>query len=64
MHENHDIFARGMEQQTKVILTFYYSERGTREEIDPVLSQEGERFLRGVRIDVAPGVPATQRLER
>jgi len=23
MHENHDIFARGMEQQTKVILTFY-----------------------------------------
>jgi len=23
MHENHDVFARGMEQQTKIKLTFY-----------------------------------------
>ncbi|HKC49441.1 MAG TPA: hypothetical protein VKF60_01520 [Myxococcota bacterium] len=43
----------------KGVLTFYYSERGTREEIDPELSEEGETFLHGVRIDVAPGTPAT-----
>jgi hypothetical protein len=42
----------------KAALTFFYSERGTPEEIDPELSEEGETFLRGVRIDVAPGVPA------
>jgi len=43
----------------KGLLTFYYSERGTRDELDPELSEEGETFLRGVRIDVAPGTPAT-----
>ncbi|MFQ5472998.1 MAG: hypothetical protein ACE5FA_08965 [Dehalococcoidia bacterium] len=42
----------------KVTLDFFYSERGLREEIDPKLSEEGEVFLQGVRIDVAPGTPA------
>jgi hypothetical protein len=39
-------------------LDFFYSERGLPEEIDPDLSEEGEAFLEGVRIDVAPGKPA------
>jgi len=43
----------------KTMLVFYYSERGTHDEIDPELSEEGETFLRGVRIDVAPDMPAT-----
>jgi hypothetical protein len=40
------------------VLTFYYSERGTRDELDPELSEEGEKFLGGVRFEV-PGAPAT-----
>lgn len=43
----------------RTTLDFYYSERGLPDEIDPELADEGERFLRGVRIDVAPGTPAT-----
>ena len=39
-------------------LDFYYSERGLPAEIDPDLSVEGEEFLDGVRIDVAPNTPA------
>jgi hypothetical protein len=39
-------------------LDFFYSERGLPGEIDPELSQEGEAFLAGVRIDTAPGTPA------
>jgi hypothetical protein len=39
-------------------LDFYYSERGLPDEIDPDLWTEGETFLEGVRIDVAPGTPA------
>lgn len=39
-------------------LDFSYSERGLPDEIGPELSEEGERFLEGVRIDVAPGTPA------
>jgi hypothetical protein len=40
-------------------LTMFYSERGTSAELDPALSEEGEAFLRGVRIDFAPGTPAS-----
>jgi len=43
----------------KVMLSFYYSERGQQSELDPALSDEGEAFLRGVRIDVAPHTPAS-----
>lgn len=32
---------------------FFYSERGLPSEIDPALAAEGEKFLEGVRIDVA-----------
>ena len=39
-------------------LDFFYSERGVEDEFDPSLSDEGETFLKGVRIDVAPGTPA------
>jgi hypothetical protein len=39
-------------------LNFFYSERGLPDELDPKLSAEGETFLEGVRIDVAPGTPA------
>jgi hypothetical protein len=39
-------------------LDFYYSERGLPSELDPKLSSEGETFLEGVRIDIAPGTPA------
>ena len=42
----------------RVTLDFFYSQRGLAEEIDPKLSEEGETFLRGVRIDLAPGTPA------
>ena len=42
----------------KATLDFFYSERGLEDEIDPKLWEEGEAFLRGVRIDVAPGTPA------
>jgi hypothetical protein len=42
----------------RAALGFFYSERGLPEEIDPELSEEGEAFLRGVRIDVAPGKAA------
>lgn len=42
----------------KTTLDFFYSERGLADEIDPKLSEEGEAFLKGVRIDVAPGTPA------
>jgi hypothetical protein len=38
-------------------LDFYYSERGLPDEIDPELPAEGEFFLEGVQIDVAPGTP-------
>jgi hypothetical protein len=44
----------------KATLDFFYSERGLPEEIDPKLYEEGEAFLRGVRIDVAPNTPAAQ----
>lgn len=43
----------------KTTLDFFYSERGFAHEIDPALSEEGEGFLRGVRIDVAPSTPAS-----
>ncbi len=39
-------------------LDFFYSERGLVDEIDPELWAEGEVFLQGVGIDVAPGTPA------
>jgi hypothetical protein len=39
-------------------LDFLYSERGLPDEIDAKLSAEGEVFLDGVSIDVAPGTPA------
>lgn len=42
----------------KTTLDFFYSERGLPEELDPALYEEGEAFLRGVRIDVAPDTPA------
>jgi hypothetical protein len=45
----------------KVTLDFFYSERGLADEIDPKLWEEGEEFLRGVRIDVAPGTPAVNK---
>lgn len=41
-------------------LDFFYSERGLPDEIDPELSREGEDFLDGVRIDIAPNTPAGQ----
>lgn len=44
----------------KATLDFFYSERGLPEELDAKLYEEGEAFLRGVRIDVAPGTPAAQ----
>jgi hypothetical protein len=43
----------------KVTLDFFYSERGLATEIDPELAEEGETFLEGVRIDVAPSTPAS-----
>jgi len=43
----------------KSVVTFYYSERGTKEELDPALSEEGETFLRGVRLE-----PTSARLRR
>ena len=43
----------------KMSLDFFYSERGLADELDPRLVEEGERFLGGVRIDVAPGTPAS-----
>lgn len=46
----------------RTTLDFFYSERGLREEIDPKLWEESKAFLRGVRIDVAPGTPAAQHL--
>lgn len=39
-------------------LDFFYSERGLPHELDPMLLEEGETFLNGVRIDVAPHTPA------
>ncbi len=43
----------------KTTLDFFYSERGLPDEIDPQLSKEGEAFLEGVRIDIAPNTPAS-----
>ena len=43
----------------KTTLDFFYSERGKPEELDFELSREGEIFLRGVRIDIAPETPAS-----
>lgn len=40
------------------ILDAYYSERGLARELDPSLYPEGEQLLRGVTIEVEPGVPA------
>jgi hypothetical protein len=42
----------------KTTLDFFFSERGLPNEIDPKLSEEGEEFLDGVRIDTAPNRPA------
>jgi hypothetical protein len=42
----------------KTTLDFFYSERGLPNEIDAKLSSEGEEFLNGVRIDIAPNTPA------
>lgn len=42
----------------KTTLDFFYSERGLADELDPGLAKEGEDFLNGVRIDVAPNTPA------
>lgn len=42
----------------KVILDFYWSERGLPKEMSSDLIEEGETFLSGVRIDVAPSTPA------
>ncbi len=42
----------------KVTLDCFYSERGLSRELDQNLSDEGEAFLEGVQIDVAPGTPA------
>ena len=42
----------------KATVDFFYSERGRPGDLDPALAEEGERFLQGVRIDVAPGTPA------
>lgn len=42
----------------KTTLDFFFSERGLPDELDPKLEQEGEQFLQGVRIDVAPNTPA------
>ncbi|MGH7786560.1 MAG: hypothetical protein ACRERC_06810 [Candidatus Binatia bacterium] len=42
----------------KTTLDFFYSERGLPSEFNSTRSEEGETFLRGVRIDVAPGTPA------
>jgi len=43
----------------KTTLDFFYSERGPPEELDPKLYEEGEQILDGVRIDIAPGTPAS-----
>jgi hypothetical protein len=43
----------------KVTLDFFYSERGVANDLDPALAAEGETFLEGVRIDVAPDTPAS-----
>jgi hypothetical protein len=43
----------------KTVLDFVYSERGLPDELDPKLDAEGEEFLKGVRIDVAPNTPAS-----
>jgi hypothetical protein len=43
----------------KTTLDFFYSERGLASEIDATLSKEGEAFLDGVRIDIAPNTPAS-----
>lgn len=42
----------------KTTLDFFYSERGLPDEIKPNLWEEGEAFLDGVRIDIAPRTPA------
>jgi hypothetical protein len=42
---------------SRTTLDFYYSERGLAEELDPALSEEGEAFLDGVRIDADPDLP-------
>lgn len=41
----------------KTTIDFFYSERGHPSELDPALSDEGERFLQGVHIDVARRPP-------
>ena len=43
----------------KRTLDFFYSDRGLPSEIDSKLSSEGETFLDGVQIDIAPDTPAT-----
>lgn len=40
------------------VLDAHYSERGPLNELDPSLHHEGDQLLRGVVIEVAPGVPA------
>lgn len=42
----------------QVTLDFFYSERGLPSEISPALAADGEQFLRGVRIDMTPEIPA------
>ena len=42
----------------KVTLDFHWSERGLPDEMSSDLAEEGETFLEGVRIDVAPNTPA------
>jgi hypothetical protein len=42
------------------MLDAYSSERGVPAELDPTLQPEGELLLRGIIIEVAPGVPATE----
>jgi hypothetical protein len=40
------------------VLDSSYSERGLGEGIDPSLKSEGEQLLRGVTMEVEPGMPA------
>jgi hypothetical protein len=42
-----------------VLLDAFYSERGMPEELEPALGIEGEQLLKGLIIEVKPGVPAT-----
>jgi hypothetical protein len=42
----------------KVTVDFFHSERGLPGELDSKLTEEGEAFLKGVRIDIPPNTPA------